>query len=124
MNPLKFLADECCDAGLVLSLRAEGYDVSYVLEEKAGVMDETVLQKAYLENRILLTEDKDFGELVYRLRKPARGIVLIRIPIEKRRLKWARLKKLINEKSEWLMGNFVVLDTEKFRFRPLLKVIK
>ena len=67
---MKFLADECCDTELVTSLRDDGHDVLYVLEKKAGVTDEEVLFDAYNDGRILLTEDKDFGELVYRLRKP------------------------------------------------------
>jgi len=76
---LKFLADECCDTGLVTSLREDGHDVLYILEKKTGVPDDEVLLDAYNERRILLTEDKDFGELIYRLKKPSRGIVLIRI---------------------------------------------
>ena len=68
---MKFFADECCDTEMVASLRIEGHDVLYVLEEEPGLQDEVVLQRAYVERRILLTEDKDFGELVYRLRKPA-----------------------------------------------------
>jgi len=75
---LKFLADECCDAGLVSTLRSSGYDVTYVTEQCAGASDDEVLLKAYNEGRILLTEDKDFGELSYRLRKPSAGIVLMR----------------------------------------------
>jgi predicted nuclease of predicted toxin-antitoxin system len=117
---LKFFADECCDAGIVASLRKEGYDVIYALEEKPGLPDDMVLQKAYVERRILLTEDKDFGELVFRLRKPAAGIVLIRITVRLRHLKWLRLKKLIDNYADRLPMNFVVIDTEKFRFRPLL----
>ena len=117
---MKFLADECCDAGIVASLRKEGYDVIYALEEKPGLPDDMVLQKAYVERRILLTEDKDFGELVFRLRKPAAGIVLIRITVRLRHLKWLRLKKLIDNYADRLPMNFVVIDTEKFRFRPLL----
>jgi len=74
---LKFIADECCDTGIVASLRREGHDVFYVLEEEPGLQDEVILQRAYVERRVLLTEDKDLGELVCRLRKPATGIVLI-----------------------------------------------
>ena len=70
---MKFIADECCDTGIVISLRREGHDVFYVLEEEPGLRDEVVLQRAYVERRTLLTEDKDFGELVFRLRKPAAG---------------------------------------------------
>ena len=71
------MADECCDAGLVSSLREDGHDVLYVLERKPGVSDDEVLIEAYNEERILVTEDKDFGELVYRLKKRSRGIILI-----------------------------------------------
>jgi len=117
---LRFLADECCDTGLVASLREDGHDVSYVLEGKAGLSDDEVLLEAYNEGRILLTEDKDFGELVYRLKKPSRGIILIRIDVKQRHMKWLRLKKLMENYEERLPGHFVVIDTQKFRFRSLL----
>jgi predicted nuclease of predicted toxin-antitoxin system len=116
---LKFLADECCDIGLVASLRNEGYDVSYVLENKAGISDDEVLLDAFNDERILLTEDKDFGELVYRFKKPSNGIVLIRIDVKERHMKWPRLKMLIERYGDRLPGHFVVIDKEKFRFRPL-----
>jgi predicted nuclease of predicted toxin-antitoxin system len=117
---LKFLADECCDTGIVSSLRKDGHDVTYVLERKPGVSDDEVLVEAYNEERILLTEDKDFGELVYRLKKPSSGIVLIRIDVKERHMKWRRLKKLIENYDERLPGHFVVIDSQKFRFRPLI----
>lgn len=117
---MKFLADECCDTGLVASLREDGHDVLYVLEKKAGVTDDEVLIDAYNEGRILITEDKDFGELVYRLKKSAQGIILIRIDVKERHMKWPRLKKLIDNYEARLRGHFVVIDTQKFRFRPLL----
>ena len=53
---MRFLADECCDFGLVMSLRDAGHDVLYVLEEKAGVSDDEVLSDAFNEGFILLTE--------------------------------------------------------------------
>ncbi len=77
---------------------------------------------AYNERRILITEDKDFGELVYRLKKPAEGIILIRIDVEQRHMKWPRLKKLIEKYETRLDGHFVVIDTQKFRFRSLLSI--
>ncbi|MCD6186423.1 MAG: DUF5615 family PIN-like protein [Deltaproteobacteria bacterium] len=117
---MKFLADECCDTGLVTSLRKDGHDVLYILEKKPGISDDEVLLDAYNEGRILLTEDKDFGGLVYRLKKPSKGIILIRMDVKKRQMKWFRLKKLIEDYAERLPGHFVVIDSHKFRFRPLL----
>jgi predicted nuclease of predicted toxin-antitoxin system len=117
---LKFLADEFCDTGLVASLRNDDHCVLYVLEKKSGIPDDEVLLVAYNQGRILLTEDKDFGELVYRLKKSSRGIILIRIDVKQRSMKWARLKKIIENYGDCLAGHFVVIDSQKFRFRPLL----
>ncbi len=114
------MADECCDAGLVSSLREDGHDVLYVLERKAGVSEDEVLIEAYNEERILVTEDKDFGELVYRLKKRSRGIILIRMDVKERQMKWIGLKKLIENYEERLPGHVVVIDSHKYRFRPLL----
>ncbi|MEJ2024246.1 MAG: DUF5615 family PIN-like protein [Deltaproteobacteria bacterium] len=114
------MADECCDAELVASLRGDGHDVKYVVEKIAGASDDEILGVAYDEGRILLTEDKDFGELVYRLKKPSRGIILLRIGVQQRQLKQARVKKLVKEYEDRLPGNLVVVDVEKFRFRPLI----
>jgi predicted nuclease of predicted toxin-antitoxin system len=122
-NTLKFLVDECCDTGLVRSLRDHGHDVYYVLEKQAGVSDDDVLLNAFKQDRILLTEDKDFGELVYRLKKPSRGIILVRMTVGERDLKWPRLEKLIEHYRDRLPGNFVVVDSQKVRFRPLLFLV-
>jgi predicted nuclease of predicted toxin-antitoxin system len=119
---VKFLADECCDRDVVGALREEGYDVLYILEAKRGAPDDDVLALAFDERRILLTEDKDFGELVYRLKKPAHGIILIRIGVKNRSLKWPRIKKLLDAYPERCAGRFVVIDENKFRFRPLLYI--
>jgi predicted nuclease of predicted toxin-antitoxin system len=117
---VKFLADECCDTGVVTSLRADGHDVAYVLERQTGIPDEEVLHNAFVEGRILLTEDKDFGELIYRLKKPACGIILIRIDVQERYEKWPRLEALIAKHEDRLPGHFVVLEMNKYRFRPLI----
>ncbi len=116
---MKFLADECCDAGLVDALRTDGHDVSYVFETQRGAADSDILHKARSEDRILLTEDKDFGELVYRLQQPAYGIVLLRFDVGERSWKVPRLRDLLANHAERLPGHFVVLKARKFRIRPL-----
>ena len=119
---MKYLADECCDQGLVEALRQSGNDVLFVLESKPGAIDNDVLALAFDERRILITEDKDFGELVYRLKKPAHGIILIRIGVKNRGEKWPQIKKLLDSYGERCTGRFVVIDENKFRFRPLLYI--
>jgi predicted nuclease of predicted toxin-antitoxin system len=61
---------------LVNFLREEGHDVAYIQEFSPSITDKKVLEKAYLQQRFLVTEDKDFGELVFRLGLKARGIIL------------------------------------------------
>lgn len=116
---MKFLADECCDAVLVDALREDGHDVLYAVESLRGATDDELLARAFSEHRLLLTEDKDFGELVYRLRQPAHGIALLRFDVAGRALKVPRLRYLL-ESPERLPGSFVVLEVDKIRIRPLL----
>ena len=62
---MRFLADESCDFAVVRALRADGHDVLAVAECSPGLDDALVMDLALREQRILLTEDKDFGQLVY-----------------------------------------------------------
>ena len=117
---MRFLADECCDAGLVDALRSDGYDVLYVIESLRGATDVELLALAFSERRIFLTEDKGFGELVYRLQRPAHGVVLLRFGVADRALKVPRLRDLLEQEAERLIGAFVVLEVNKVRVRPLI----
>ena len=62
---MRFLVDESCDFAAVIALRNAGYDVSAIAEHQAGADDETVLNLSRAEQRVLVTEDKDFGLLAY-----------------------------------------------------------
>ena len=116
---MNFLADECCDTALVQALRKDGHDVFYVLESLRGASDDDIPGRAFAENRLLPTEDKDFGELVYRLHNPAYGIILLRFGVAEHTLKIARLRELLNRFAERLPNAFVVLEADKTRIRPL-----
>ncbi len=120
---MRFLADECFDAGIVEALRRDGHDVLYAVESLKGAPDRDVLQRSFDEERIVLTEDKDFGELVYRLRKPARGIVLLRFDVSERALKLPRLREFLETGADRLPSRFIVLEADKVRLRPLLSLV-
>ena len=79
-----FLADESCDFLVVKALRAAGHDVAVVAEIRPRADDGSVLALARSGNRILLTEDKDFGKLAYADDKKTAGVVLIRFPTNAR----------------------------------------
>lgn len=116
---MRFLADECCDVALVCALRADGHQVLYATEALRGATDGELLSRAFSDDRILLTEDKDFGELVCRLRRPALGVVLLRFDVLDRALKIPRMRYLVEEMAERLPGALVVLEADKVRIRPL-----
>jgi predicted nuclease of predicted toxin-antitoxin system len=116
---VKLAADECCDALLVAGLRSDGHDVWYAKESARGADDETVLRHAATDQRVLLTEDKDFGELVVRLGLPAHGIVLVRMNPADSAAKLARLRELLRDHSARIASSFVVVDESKMRFRAL-----
>jgi predicted nuclease of predicted toxin-antitoxin system len=62
---VRFLADESCDFVVVRALRVGGHDVAAIAEMSPRATDEVVLELAIRESRILLTEDKDFGQLLH-----------------------------------------------------------
>jgi predicted nuclease of predicted toxin-antitoxin system len=76
---LKLYADEGIDRQIVDALRRAGFDVAYAAETDPSSTDDSLLGKAAAERRLLLTSDKDFGELVYRLGKANDGVVLVRL---------------------------------------------
>lgn len=116
---MRLLADECCDAGMVEALRADGHDVLYAVEIMQGATDDQILETAFEQHRLLVTEDKDFGELVYRMRLPARGIVLIRFDVSQRGLKTHRIQELLEQHGPRLINAFAVLEADKIRIRSL-----
>ena len=116
---MKLAADECCDALLVAVLRRDGHDVWYVMESARGMDDQSILRQAAEDERVLVTEDKDFGELVVRLGLPAYGIVLLRIEPADSDAKLVRLREVLDKHGARLAGSFAVVDRWKTRFRPL-----
>ena len=106
---MRFLADECCDFAAVRTLRAHGHDVLAVSEFQHRSVDKDVMELALAENRILLTEDKDFGWLVFAGRIDSPGVILIRFPASARRLLAEAVLKLVSEYASQLVGAFVVL---------------
>jgi|SRR6266536_2661041 len=81
---MQFLADESCDFAVVRSLREAGHDVLAVAEVFPRAEDPSVLARALDEGRILLREDKDFGQLVYSSAHPSAGVIFFRFPARAR----------------------------------------
>ena len=92
---MRFLVDECTGPAAATWLRSFGHEVYSVYDEAAGTDDLTILQQAWREDRILITNDKDFGERVYREKLPHHGIVLLRLRDERPASKIEALRKLL-----------------------------
>ena len=72
---MKFVADESVDYQIVSRLREDGHEVLYIAETQSGASDDSVLTQANLQQAVLLTSDKDFGDLVFRQNLVSSGIV-------------------------------------------------
>jgi predicted nuclease of predicted toxin-antitoxin system len=116
---VRFLADESCDASVVRALRAAGHDVKAVIETARGATDRAVLALALIERRLLLTRDKDFGELVFAARAPASGVLLLRYPPSARSSLAKAVLEAVTVRPLDLTGSFVVIGPAGVRVTPL-----
>jgi predicted nuclease of predicted toxin-antitoxin system len=117
---VRFLADENVEQPVVDVLRTAGQDVLCVGDVAPGASDSYVFHLASSENRLILTNDKDFGELAYREGRAAAGIVLLRLGSADGAGKAARLAAVFPSVAARLTGRFVVISDHGIRLRPLL----
>jgi predicted nuclease of predicted toxin-antitoxin system len=112
---MRFLADESCDFAVVLSLRRAGFDVLCISESSPRTEDSEVIRLALHEGRILLTEDKDFGRLVYSHGHDTLGVIFLRFPTFARREISRDVLNLVKQKGENLVGSFVTVQPGRIR---------
>jgi predicted nuclease of predicted toxin-antitoxin system len=113
---MRFLVDESTGPAVARWLREQGHEVFSVYDEARGLDDDNLIQKAFTEDWILVTSDKDFGEKVYRDQRPHKGIVLLRLEDERTTNKTNTIQKLLENYSERLPNNFVVVSESQVRF--------
>jgi predicted nuclease of predicted toxin-antitoxin system len=114
---LKFVADESLAGPIVDRLRGDGWSVLSVRDGHLGADDPTVLSLAVREQAILLTEDKDFGELVFREKHGHCGVILIRIDGLRRDRRAEVVSELIRLHANEITGAFSVIDPSGIRIR-------
>jgi predicted nuclease of predicted toxin-antitoxin system len=115
-----FLADESVDVPIIKALRSNNFDVRSIFEESPAVDDEVVLQQANDDKRILLTIDKDFGELVFRLRLVHCGVILIRLEGSSTSEKCEIVLRAIQNYGSELTEAFTVIQSGLVRIRKRL----
>ena len=112
------VADESVDFSLVNALRKAGYDVTAIIETNPGINDQQVLSIANKINALLITEDKDFGELTFRLRLNHRGVLLIKLSDLPRNERIELASKTIQLHIGKLKNKFSVLTKQGIRIKP------
>lgn len=113
---MRFLVDECTGPAVAHWLRERGHEVFSVYDESPGATDTALINKAFSENWLLLTNDKDFGEKVYRERHLHRGVVLLRLEDERAANKIAVIDRLLAGYADQLADQFVVATETQVRF--------
>jgi len=116
---VRILADENIPLRVVAALRDRGNDVLWVREHSPGATDRAVLETAKVQERILLTFDKDFGELAFRANLPhTAGIVLLRLSAATPELLCRRVVGALERLDDWA-GLFAVVDETRIRTHGL-----
>ena len=116
---MKFIVDESTGAAVVEYLRRAGHDVLAVAEVMPQADDRGILIRATSEERILVTNDKDFGELVFRNRQTYIGVVLLRLHDESPTSRVNVMKAVLEQHADRLAGHFAVATEATVRIRPI-----
>lgn len=116
---LRFLANENMAVDVVAALRLAGHDVAWIREDSPGVDDPSVLARAVKEQRVLVTFDKDFGDLAFQFGLPSNcGIILARLTSTSGADLAAKLVPIISSRTDW-PGHFSVIEAHRIRVRAL-----
>jgi len=113
---MRFLADENFPGAAVSALRERGHDVVWVGAESPGISDAEVLNWSSREDRILLTFDKDFGELAANATGALKGVILFRLPAMSPGAVGLKLADLVSAREDW-SGHFSVIEPGRVRMR-------
>ncbi len=112
---MRFLVDECIGPAVARWLSEQGHDVVSIYEDSRGSSDETILARACLADRIIVTDDKDFGEYVFRDRLSHKGVILLRLDDLRAPNKIIALQRLLSACADQLPGRFAVVTESSIR---------
>lgn len=116
---MRILVNENMAGSVVQALRDRGHDVLAAKESMRGEEDVTILARAQVESRLVVTQDKDFGELAFRSGLPAEcGILLFRLSGNDPQVELAFMVEVIESRSDW-SGLFTVATNDRIRTRPI-----
>jgi predicted nuclease of predicted toxin-antitoxin system len=112
---LKLLLNENLGRSTAESLRRQGHDVVWIGEGFAGTQDSAVMAKAERERRVLVTKDKDFGELAFKNRRAHSGVILLRLDDERPANTMRVLEGILPHLAHYKPPFFIVASDFEFR---------
>ena len=115
---MRFIVDESTRPLIAKGLQSKGLETFSVFDNSPGISDEEIIKKAFVENWIVITNDKDFGELVFKQKLPHHGIILMRLSDERKENKMVLLEILLNQFSGNLTDKFTVISDNSIRIVP------
>jgi len=116
---MKLMMNENISGTVIRALRQRGHDVRSVKESMRAAPDEEVLRRAQIEQRVVVTHDKGFGELAFRFRLPAScGVILLRLSGVDPESDNRRVLDALEARADWA-GHFSVVTEDRTRMRPL-----
>ena len=113
---MRFLVDECTGVAVARWLRSRNHEVFSVYEQARGMKDREIIEKCFAESWIFITNDKDFGEKVYREKYAHKGVIFLRLANERSSNKIEVIRNLLDNYAEQLSNNFVVVTEIQVRF--------
>lgn len=113
-----FIVDECTGMAVVHFLRAQGFDVIGVSEQMPQAIDSDILALALAEQRVVVTNDKDFGDMVFRDARRHAGILLLRLADDRAETKIRVVAAVLAQHGDKLVNHFVVATEQNIRLRP------
>ena len=116
---MKFLVDECTGIWVSKKLKEMNFDSVSVIECMKGAEDEEIVQRAVKEDRVIITNDKDFGRLAGFYKPP--GIILLRLKDESTENKVKLVSFVVTSYGEGIRGNVMVVSEKKIRVRRIKK---
>ncbi len=115
---MKFLLDANMKKSVGTFLESSGHSVRYLAgTEDRGLPDDQVLKLAFTENRILITNDKDFGDLIYRQHHPHCGVILFRLTQATDEGYIRRLLSILQSPEKDIVNRYIVITDDHIRVR-------
>lgn len=109
------MADESCAGPVIRALRTAGHEVIAIAEIAKGASDEAIMERAFSEGRVLISEDADFGELLYARGRPSAGVIFVKFDSRARRAKPGAVVEAVAKLGERLRNGFAVIEPGRVR---------